>query len=96
MKSFAVLALLTCTLVLTACMTTTHKVGNGGSGASSEEHRMWYALWGLVPLNETDTSGMAAGATDYTVKTERNVIDVIIGIFTGFITVYPQTTTVTK
>jgi len=39
---------------------------------------------------------MSGGATDYTIKTEFSVVDVVIGLFTGYVTVYPRTVTVTK
>jgi len=39
---------------------------------------------------------MAAGTTDYTIKTEQSALDVVINIFTSWVTVYSRTVTVTK
>ena len=81
---------------LSSCFTMEHTVGNGAQGASSTTERQWYVLWGLVPLNDVDSKQMAGGASDYTIKTERTFVDGLIGIFTGFVTIYPQSVTVTK
>lgn len=78
------------------CSAHTHVVGNGAQTGATEEARQWYILWGLVPINDVDTSDMAAGAEDYTIETEQSALDVIINIFTGIITVYSRTVTVTK
>lgn len=95
MKKLVALALLVGCVALTGCMTTTHKVGTGGTG-TPKEYREWYVLWGLVPINGNDTTSMAEGASNYTIKTERNILDVVINFFTGAVTVYSQTVTVTK
>jgi len=78
------------------CSAHIHTVGNGGSGGPKVEQRQWYVLWGLVPLNNIDSQAMAAGAQDYTVKTQQSALDVIINIFTSAVTVYSRTVTVTK
>jgi hypothetical protein len=49
-----------------------------------------------VPLNSVDSQAMAGGASDYEIKTQRSFVDVVIGIFTGIITVHPRTVSVTK
>lgn len=87
---------LSCALPTTSCYTMTHRVGNGGTGSQVMEQRQWYWLWGLAKINTVDTQQMAAGATDYTVKTEQNVLDVIITLFTSWISIVPFTETVTK
>lgn len=97
MKKFCIPAALLLAVVLTpACYTFEHKVGNGGSGGELVEDGQWYVLWGLVPINKTDAKQMAGDATDYTVKTEFSVLDIIITAVTGFITVHKQTVTVQK
>jgi len=80
----------------TSCYTMEHTVGSGAQGASTEEARQWYVLWGLVPLNEVDSKSMAGGATDYEIKTQMKFVDIVIGIFTGIVTVYPMSVEVTK
>ena len=82
--------------LLAGCAAHIHKVGQGAQGADKKEARQWYVLWGLVPINEVDTHQMADGASDYTIKTEQSALDVIINIFTTYISVVSRTVTVTK
>ncbi|NND73361.1 MAG: hypothetical protein HKN43_17430 [Rhodothermales bacterium] len=90
------LVLFTCTM-LTGCYSIDHVVGKGGATTGEiDEVRQWYVLFGLVPINEVDTADMADGADDYTITTEFTALDVIIGIFTGIVSVYPRTVRVTK
>jgi hypothetical protein len=98
MKKYISLLALTAALSLpmTSCYTMSHQVGNGGTTASETSERQWFILFGLVPINTVDSHAMAGGATDYTVTTEQSVIDVIINIFTSWITVYSREITVTK
>lgn len=96
-KNLKVLALaFAISIGLSSCFTMEHTVGSGAQGATTEQARQWYVLWGLVPLNDVDSKQMAGGATDYTIKTEQSFVDKVIGLFTGIITIYPQTVTVTK
>lgn len=94
------LALLLCLVLvagsLSGCYTMRHTVGTGGGGAKVAEQRQWYILWGLVPLNEHDGGHLADGAKDYTVQTQQSAIDVIFNIFTGWISIFSRTITVTK
>jgi len=82
--------------LLTGCAAHIHKVGQGAQGAQKSEARQWYVLWGLVPINEVDTQKMADGATDYTIKTENSALDILINIFTTYVSVVSRTVTVTK
>jgi len=94
-----IILLLSITLIiclLAGCAAHIHKVGQGAQGAQKTEARQWYVLWGLVPINEVDTQKMAEGATDYTIKTEHTALDVIINIFTTYVSVVSRTVTVTK
>ncbi|MEM6647251.1 MAG: hypothetical protein AAF730_13475 [Bacteroidota bacterium] len=81
---------------MTGCTIHEHVVGDGAQSAQEEEARQWYVLWGLVPLNNVDTNEMAEGAEDYTIVTETSVIDGLISIVLGFVTVQSRTVTVTK
>lgn len=78
------------------CFTMRHTVGNGGSGATETTERQWFALWGLIPLGDVDGGEMAGNAQDYTIQTQWSVIDIVINIFTSFVSVYSQTVTVTR
>jgi hypothetical protein len=92
--SIIAIAIILC--FLAGCAAHIHKVGQGAQGAQKAEQRQWYVLWGLVPINEVNTNQMAEGATDYTIKTEQSALDVIINIFTAYISVVSRTVTVTK
>jgi hypothetical protein len=72
-----------------------HTVGKGGSRPAAEA-RQWYILWGLVPLNHIDGGRMAGGASDYTIKTQQSFVDVLINIFTGYISIYSRSVWVLK
>lgn len=89
------------TLVLVAgplggCYTMTHTVGNGGVGTAQVSRQQWYALWGLIPVNAKDTKEMAGGATDYTVETQASPLDIILNVFTVWVSFVSRTETVTK
>jgi len=88
--------LVVCMLSLVGCFTNVHTIGTGAQSNTSTSKKQWYFLFGLVPLGSVDTHQMAAGATDYEVKTQHTFVDVIIGIVTGFVTIYPKTVTVKK
>lgn len=94
-KSVAAL-LLAAMFFTVGCMGHTHVIGEGGKSGVTESAKQWYILWGLVPLNDANTSQMAGGAKDYTVKTEISFIDFVISMVTGMITVVPRSVTVTK
>jgi hypothetical protein len=83
-------------LVMAGCMAHVHKIGNGAQKGEYVEQRQWYVLWGLVPINDVDSHAMASGATNYEVKTELSALDVVLNIFTGFVTIYSRTVTVTQ
>ncbi|RMF57775.1 MAG: hypothetical protein D6748_10425 [Calditrichaeota bacterium] len=95
-KITSVLLILSFIFVLTGCFTNIHRVGNGPQQGVKVEQRQWYVLWGLVPINQVDSQSMAGGATDYEIKTEFTFVDIVIGFFTGIITVQPRTVKVTK
>lgn len=96
MKKLFAITLLAVMLAFVACSTHTHIIGNGAQGTQKVENRQWYILFGLVPLNDVQTKEMAAGATDYTIQTQQSALDVIMNIFTMYVTVSSRTVTVTK
>ncbi len=89
-------------LFVIGCAAHVHKIGNGAQGNDTTEARQWYALWGLVPINnlgpltEVDTNAMAAGATDYEIMSQITVIDFAISVILSFATVTTRTVTVQK
>ena len=52
-------------LLLSACATHTHTIGDGPQTGVTETARQYYVLFGLVPLNKVDTNAMIGDATDY-------------------------------
>jgi hypothetical protein len=83
-------------LMTPACYTIHHTVGAGAKGDVETEKRQWYVLYGLVPLGEIDSKSLAGDATDYSVKTQASVIDILLNIVTGLVTITSRTITVTR
>lgn len=96
MKTVGVVFMLAVLMFMVGCAAHTHVVGNGAQGYDKIQQRQWYILWGLVPLNTVETEVMAAGANDYTIKTEQSALDVIMNMFTVIVTVRSRTVTVTQ
>jgi len=83
-------------LFIVGCATHIHKVGNGPQENTPVKARQWYILWGLYPLNEVDSQAMTGGATDYEIRTQQNVVDILLGAVLGVVTIQSRTVTVTK
>ena len=83
-------------IFLSSCMSLTHVVGTGASSGVSTEKKQWYALWGLVPINEVDSKAMAGGASNYTIKSKVKFIDYVISAFTSAVSINVQTVVVQK
>ncbi len=96
MKCSSVLLAAVLALGTTSCYTLEHTVGRGAQGSQKEEKRVWFVLWGLVPLGDFDSQKLAGDSKDYTVKSQQSVLDVIMNIFTGYISFVSRTVTVTK
>lgn len=82
-------------MMLTSCYTYTTVVGKGAQGNNETKQWNHYVLWGLAPVGVSDAKAMAAGATDYTVKTEQTFVNGLLSAIT-FGIYSPMTTTVTK
>ena len=72
-------------LILSACATHTHTIGNGPQTGLTETARQYYILFGLVPLNKVDTNAMIDGASDYKLETGQQGVDVLISFAAGLI-----------
>jgi hypothetical protein len=83
-------------LSATGCYSLTHTVGAGPQTGVELSTRQWYILWGLVPLGEKDSADMAGGASNYRVTSEITVVDFLLNIITGLVTIQSQTVTVQK
>ena len=57
-------------------------IGKGAPKTNTEtvHKKKWYLLWGLAPLNTVDAKKMAKGAKDYTIKSQVNMLDILIGL----------------
>jgi len=95
-KRLGLLSVLMAVILLTACAAHIHTIGNGPQQNEYTEQRQWYVLWGLVPINRVDTKEMAGTATNYQIRTETSALDVLINIFTSYVSVVSRTVTVTK
>lgn len=87
---------LLCCVLMTSCYTSSHIIGSGAKGSEVVQKRQWFALFGLVPINTVDSKSMAGGKTDYNLTTTHSFVDIVIGFFTGIVTVYPMTVEVKK
>ncbi len=95
-NSKLIVAALFLALIMTSCMTLEHTVGTGAKGDTVVEKKQWYALWGAIPINKVDSKEMAAGATNYTIKTQYKFVDYVITYFTQIATICVQTVEVRK
>ena len=81
--------------LLTSCYTYNTAVGNGAQGAQEVEKWNHYFIFGLAPGNVSNPAQLAAGASDYTVKTRISFVNgLVAGLTFGIYT--PTTTTITK
>ena len=58
------------------------------------QKRVWYFLWGLVPLTNNSSADLVAKVPQgkkVRVKVQYSLTDVVIGIFTSLVSVVPQT-----
>lgn len=87
--SLLIISLLSITF--SSCYTTTHVVNDGAQGMTQVNQKAWYALWGLVPINNVDSQAMAAGNENYTITDQVTFLDYVIGAFTSWVTIVPKT-----
>ena len=83
-------------LLLSACATHTHTIGDGPSTGLSETKRQYYALYGLIPINKVDTNALVGDSQDYRLETGVQAVDVLIGALGGSFTISSRTVKVTK
>lgn len=95
-KSLLLIAVFALTLALSSCYTMVHTVGDGARGGQVTAQKQWYALYGLVPINNVNSKTMAGGAENYTITTEITFIDYVISAFTSWVTITVQTVEVQK
>ena len=82
-------------LLLTSCYSYTSVVGNGAQGTTETTNWNHYVIFGLAPVDVSDSKQMADGAENYTVHTRQTFVNGLLSALTfGIYT--PTTTTVTK
>jgi hypothetical protein len=96
MKKLVIAMMIVSTLVIVGCSTHVHTVGAGPQTGQVTSERQWWILFGLIPLNSVDVGAMAGGATDYEIQTQMAPTDIVLNIFTQYVTVNSRTVTVTK
>lgn len=80
MKAAFILLIMVTTL--SSCYTFKMDIGKGAPKTNTEtvHKKKWYLLWGLSSLNTVDAKKMAKGAKDYTIKSQVNVLDILMGL----------------
>jgi hypothetical protein len=97
MRKFkALIVVLVFAFAITSCYSLEHTVGAGAQGNDVVSEKQWYALWGLVPLNDVDSQEMARGAENYTIHSQFKFVDYVISAFTGIITIQVLTVEVER
>ena len=87
-RTVCIVLLIALMLPTMACYRLTHEVGTGASGTDVvSEERQWYAVFGLVDMNDVSSKAMSRNAENYTIVTEMETMDFIISLFTGIATI---------
>lgn len=95
-KILVITVLLAFMLAITGCYTNNHIIGSGAKGGTEMTEKQWYALWGLVPINNVNTNSMAGDVNDYQITTSHSFVDLLISAFTGIVTIQVKSVTVKK
>ncbi len=82
MKKKSIILLTSFILILSACTTHTHVVGNGAQGNYEKSKRQLWVI-SLVPINDVDTQELAGDATDYEIQTQVDIVDLLISTLTS-------------
>jgi hypothetical protein len=55
--------------------------------------KVWYVLWGLVPITDNSTEDLIAkyNLQNVKVKTQYDIVDFLISYFLGFLTIHTKT-----
>ena len=82
-------------VLLTSCYSYTSMVGAGAKGNNQTSKWNHYVVYGLAPVNVSDSKQLADGSEDYTVHTRMSFINGLVSAVTfGLYT--PTTTTVIR
>jgi len=87
--------ILVSSFLMTSCFTYTSVVGEGAQGNQVVMEWNHYVVYGLAPVDVSDSKAMADGAENYEVTTEQTFVNGLISAITfGIYT--PTVTTVRK
>ena len=85
MKKITLIVSSVLVLTLMSCATHTHNVGKGAQGSVVKKGRTMWVI-NLVPIIEVDTAALAGDATDYTITTQVDFVDMLVyGLTSGLI-----------
>ena len=82
MKKITLIVTSVLMLTLMACATHTHDVGKGAQGDVVKKGRQLWVI-NLVPINQVDTAAMAGDATDYTIETQVEFVDILVTVLSS-------------
>lgn len=85
---------ITAAVLLTSCYSYTSVVGNGAQGNNEVTEWNHFLIYGLAPLEISDSKAMANGASDYTIHTRQSFVNGLVSSLTFGI--YTPTTTTVK
>ena len=83
-------------LCLPCCQTHVHRVGVGATGLGEETTRQFYALFGLVRLNDVDAQRLATDLAGYEIETRYSFLDMLLLPLLAPFTCTSRTVTVRK
>ena len=78
----------------TACVSNQHVVGLGPTGTGVQSARQYYALFGLVQINDVETQRLATDLTSYSIDSRFGWIDLLLAPFLLPVTGTSRTITV--
>ena len=83
MRNFLLRSLLLAALCLpgAGCVSHSHTVGLGPTGAETHVERQYYTFFGFFEVHDVDTTRMAEDLTSYSVETKFGAMDLLISPF---------------
>lgn len=68
-------------------------MSEGQASSFKQEVKIWYVLWGIVPMSENSSARVIKEnqLSQVRVTTKHTFLDGLIGIFTGLVSIVPAT-----
>lgn len=83
MKHVLVLTSIFLFIIFIGCSTHIHTIGDGPQTNQKAVKRQWYALYGIISLNDIDVNQMADNAENYEISSKFSFLDGCIITFCG-------------